>query len=146
MKLLSIEVIKKYDYQKTRSKVNEFMEAFDENYYKYISILPPNITSKLIDVKIQSSGLPSSPIERYVIKKIECEEDFIKYLNTITNICECFTFEEQHFFKGIYFLGNTESVLEEQLQCSDKTLRHIKKSCIIKFALALDIAVMKGNS
>ena len=38
-------VIKKYDYQKTRSKVNEFMEVFEENYFRYISVLPPSITS-----------------------------------------------------------------------------------------------------
>lgn len=143
MKLLSSEVIKKYDYQKTRSNVNEFMEGFEENYFRYISVLPPSITSHLSDVKVQSSSFSSSPVERYVLKKIEREEEFIEYLNVILKICDNLTASEQHFFKGVFFLGNTEAVLEEQLQCADKTLKHIKKSCIIKFALALNIAVLK---
>ena len=71
MKLLSSEVIKKYDYQKTRSNVNEFMEGFEENYFRYISVLPPSITSHLSDVKVQSSSFTSSPLERYVLKMIE---------------------------------------------------------------------------
>lgn len=143
MKLLSSEVIKKYDYQKTRSNVNEFMEGFEENYFRYISVLPPSITSHLSDVKVQSSSFSSSPVERYVLKKIEREEEFIEYLNVILKICDNLTASEQHFFKGVFFLGNTEAVLEEQLQCADKTLKHIKKSCIIKFALALNMAVLK---
>lgn len=143
MKLLSSEVIKKYDYQKTRSNVNEFMEGFEENYFRYISVLPPSITSHLSDIKVQSSSFSSSPVERYVLKKIEREEEFIEYLNVILKICDNLTASEQHFFKGVFFLGNTEAVLEEQLQCADKTLKHIKKSCIIKFALALNIAVLK---
>ena len=145
MKLLSKEVIKKYDYQKTRSKVNEFMEAFEENYFRYISVLPPSITSHLSDIKVQSSSFASSPVERYVLKKIEKEDDFLEYLNVILSVLDNLTMEEQHFFKGVFFMRNTELVMEEQLQCADKTLKHIKKSCIIKFALALDMAVLKED-
>ena len=146
MKLLSNEVIKKYDYQKTRSKVNEFMEVFEENYFRYISVLPPSITSHLSEIKVQSSGFTSSPVERYVLKKIENEEDFLEYLNIILSVLDNLTMEEQHFFKGIFFMGNTELVMEEQLQCADKTLKHIKKSCIIKFALALNMAILKEDT
>lgn len=145
MKLLSSEVIKKYDYQKTRSKVNEFMGVFEENYFRYISVLPPSITSHLSDVKVQTSGFTSSPVEKYVLKKIEREQDFLEYLNVILSVVDNLTIEEQHFFKGTFFMGNTELVMEEQLQCADKTLRHIKKSCIIKFALALNMAVIKED-
>lgn len=143
MKLLSSEVIKKYDYKQTRIKVNEFMEAFEENYFRYISVLPPSITSHLSDIKVQTSGFTSSPVERYVLKKIEREEDFLEYLNVILSVLDNLTMEEQHFFKGTFFMGNTELVMEEQLQCADKTLKHIKKSCIIKFALALNMAIIK---
>ena len=113
MKLLSNEVIKKYDYQKTRSKVNEFMEVFEENYFRYISVLPPSITSHLSEIKVQSSGFTSSPVERYVLKKIEKEEDFLEYLNIILSVLDNLTMEEQHFFKGIFFMGNTELVMED---------------------------------
>ena len=58
-------------------------------------------------------------------------------------IVDNFTYAEQQLFKGIFFLGNTEFVLEEQLGITHNTLEQIKKSCIIKFALALNIAVLK---
>lgn len=143
MKILSNDVIRKYDYKKTRIKVNEFMERFEENYFKYLNVLPPSITSHLSEIKVQVSNISTSPIERYVLKKIETEEEFIEYLNIILKIVDNFTYAEQQLFKGIFFLGNTEFVLEEQLQCTHNTLDIIKKSCIIKFALALNIAVLK---
>ena len=143
MKILSSEVIKKYDYKETRKKVNEFMEKFEENYFRYLNVLPPSITSHLSEVKVQMSNLSTSPIERYVLKKIESEEEFIEYLNIVLKIVDNFTIEEQQLFKGIFFLGNTEFVMEEQLAITHNTLDQIKKSCIIKFALALNIAVLK---
>ena len=76
MKLLSSEVIEKYDYKKTRSMVDEFMQEFEENYYRYINILPPSITSRLTAVKVQLSGVPTSKVESYVIKRIECYEEY----------------------------------------------------------------------
>ena len=143
MKVLSSEVIKKYDYKETRKKVNEFMEKFEENYFRYLNILPPSITSHLSEIKVQMSNLSTSPIERYVLKKIESEEKFIEYLNIVLKIVDNFTIAEQQLFKGIFFLGNTEFVMEEQLAITHNTLDQIKKSCIIKFALALNIAVLK---
>ena len=53
------------------------------------------------------------------------------------------TYEEQHYYKGVFFLGNSESMIMEELQCAEKRLRHVKKSCILKFALALDLAIVK---
>ena len=143
MKLLSNEVIKKYDYQKTRSAVNEFMEGFEENYFRYISILPPSITSHLSEIKVQTSMTSTSALERYIIKKIELEEEFIQNLDLVLKIVDGLTFEEQHYFKGVFFLGNSESMIMEELQCAEKRLIHIKKSCILKFALAIDKAILR---
>ncbi|MBO5375603.1 MAG: hypothetical protein J6A52_01990 [Bacilli bacterium] len=143
MKLLSNEVIKKYDYQKTRSKVNEFMEQFEESYFRYISVLPPSITSHLSEIKVQTSMSSTSALERFVIKKMELEEEFIKNLDLVLKIVDDMTYEEQHYYKGVFFLGNSESMIMEELQCAEKRLRHVKKSCILKLALALDKAVLK---
>ncbi|MCR5146463.1 MAG: hypothetical protein K6B70_03850 [Clostridia bacterium] len=143
MKLLSNEVIGKYDYQKTRSKVNEFMEEFEENYFRYISILPPSITSHLSEIKVQSSMSSTSALERYVIQKLDLEAEFLNHLELVMKIVEGLTYEEHHYFKGVFFLGNSESMIMEELQCAEKRLRHVKKSCILKFALALDLAIVK---
>lgn len=143
MKLLSNDVIDKYDYMKTYSNVKTYMANFEDDYYRYISILPPSITSHLSEIKVQTSFNNTSSIESYVIKKSEKEEQFIESLNNILKIIYNFNEEEQRYFKGIFFLGNTEAVITEELQCSEQKIKHIKRSCIIKFALAMNIAIMK---
>ena len=143
MKLLSTEVIEKYDYAKTSARVKEYMSKFEDNYYRYVSILPPSITSHLSEIKVQSSFNNTSSIESYIIRKNEMEEKFVESLNTILKILDSFNDEEQRYFKGVFFLGNSEPVISEELQCADKRIRHIKKSSIIKFALAMDLAILK---
>ena len=54
MKLLSSEILDKYDFLKTYARVKEYMSKFEDDYYRYISILPPSITSHLSDVKVTS--------------------------------------------------------------------------------------------
>ena len=143
MKLLSTDVIEKYDYLKTNAKVKEYMSRFEDDYYRYVSVLPPSITSHLSEIKVQTSFNNTSTIESYVIKKTEKEEKFLQTLNSILRVLDSFNEEEQRYFKGVFFLGNSESVISEELQCADKRIRHIKKSSIIKFALAMDLAVLK---
>ena len=143
MKLLSTDVIEKYDYLKTNAKVKEYMSRFEDDYYRYVSVLPPSITSHLSEIKVQTSFNNTSSIESYVIKKTEKEEKFLQTLNVILRILDSFNEEEQRYFKGVFFLGNSEPVISEELQCADKRIRHIKKSSIIKFALAMDLAVLK---
>ena len=143
MELLSSEVIKKYNYEKTKKKVDQFMGQFEENYFKYLSVLPPNITSHLSEIKVQMSNLSNSAIERYVLKRIEKENEFIEYLNIILKIVDNLTLSEQQFFKGIYFRGNKIDTMFRQFQVADRTFIRIKKSTIIKFALALNLAVLK---
>ncbi len=143
MKLLSFDVIDKYDFMKTYSRVKTYMSNFEDDYYRYISILPPSISSHLSEIKVQTSFNNTSSIESYVIKKSEKEEQFIESLNNILKIIYNFNEEEQRYFKGIFFLGNTEAVITEELQCSEQKIKHIKRSCIIKFALAMNIAIMK---
>ena len=143
MKLLSTDVIEKYDYLKTNAKVKEYMSRFEDDYYRYVSVLPPSITSHLSEIKVQTSFNNTSTIESYVIKKTEKEEKFLQTLNVILRVLDSFNEEEQRYFKGVFFLGNSESVISEELQCADKRIRHIKKSSIIKFALAMDLAVLK---
>ena len=71
MKLLSSDLIEKYDFNKTYSNVKSYMSKFEDDYYRYISILPPSITSHLSEIKVQSGFNNTSPIESYIIKKSE---------------------------------------------------------------------------
>ena len=143
MKLLSSDLIEKYDFNKTYSNVKSYMSKFEDDYYRYISILPPSITSHLSEIKVQSGYNNTSPIESYIIKKSEKEEEFLKKLDIILKVIYSFNDEEQRYFKGIFFLGNTDVVILEELQCCENRIKHIKKSSILKFALALGLAVTK---
>ena len=119
------------------------MSKFEDEYYRYISILPPSITSHLSEIKVQSGFNNTSPIESYIIKKSEKEEEFLKKLDIILKVIYSFNDEEQRYFKGIFFLGNTDVVILEELQCCENRIKHIKKSSILKFALALGLAITK---
>lgn len=143
MKLLDNKTIMKYDYKKTRANVDQFMKDYEENYFKYIGVLPPCLTSHLCEIRVQMSRVNSSKVEKYVIKRIETEQEFLDYLNTILSIVDNLTIEEQHYFKGAFFIGNSENIISEELKCAETRIIHIKKSCIIKFALAIEKAVLK---
>lgn len=70
----------KYDYKKTRANVEQFMKDYEENYFKYIGVLPHSLTSHLCEIRVQMSRVNSSQVEKYVIKKIESEKDFLSYV------------------------------------------------------------------
>ena len=93
MKLLNAEVIKKYDYVKTSARVREYMSKFEDEYYRYVSILPPSITSHLSEIKVQTSFNNTSAIESYIIKKSEKEEEFLNSLTVILKIIDTFNAE-----------------------------------------------------
>ena len=63
MKLLDNKTIMKYDYKKTKANVDIFMKDFEENYFRYIGILPPNITSHICEIRVQMSRVNSSQVE-----------------------------------------------------------------------------------
>ena len=146
MKLLSNEIIMKNDYAKSKSQVDNFIRDFEEDYYRYVHLLPPSISSHLCEIKVQSSRNMTSDIEMYVIKKEKLESVFKENLDTILKVTDNFSMEEQRFFKGRYFLGNSDDVLFEELRCGDTKFEHIKRSSILKFALALNLAVPKSKT
>jgi len=143
MRLLSNELIRKYDYQKTRFEVNKFMDRFEEIYFKYFSILPPSITSHISEVKVQSSRSSSSSLEKYVINTADLHEELLSKLTLVLKVVDTFTEEETYFFKLSFFWGASENTIMEKIKCSIKRIIHIKKSCVIKLALALDKAILK---
>ena len=115
MKLLSTDVIEKYDYLKTNAKVKEYMSRFEDDYYRYVSVLPPSITSHLSEIKVQTSFNNTSTIESYVIKKTEKEEKFLQTLNVILRVLDSFNEEEQRYFKGVFFLNNFPAIIPPRI-------------------------------
>lgn len=139
MGLLNWKNIERYNYKDLKLNVDLFMNSFSELYFKYINITPRSITSRLREVVVDFTKSNTSYIEQYIEKKDEFEHKYLSELECILNILDNFTYQEQYFFKGVYFNDISEAVIREQLQVSRNGLDHVKRSAIIKFALAFDM-------
>lgn len=97
----------------------------------------------LFDIKVQSSGVSKSSIESYVEKKDEFEREYQEKLKEIDSILESMSLQEQRFFKDHFIHGVKLILFEKQFRCGPDKVEHIKESSVVKFALALDLAVYK---
>ena len=142
-KSLSSSIVNKYDYMMTKKKVDQFMAPLCEKIYEYRNLTPPSITAHIKDIVVQESHDNISPQERYVIKKLDTQEEVEKYFEVIQSIIDLLNDVEKLCFKAEYLSELTMDQLVDKTRLSDITIKRIRKSCIIKFALALDLAVMK---
>lgn len=142
-KCLSSSIVNKYDYMKTKKKVDQFMAPLCEKIYEYRNLTPPSITSHLKDIVVQESHDNISPQERYVMKKLDTQEEVEKYFEAIQSIIDLLNDVEKLCFKAEYLSDLTISKLVVKTKLSEMTIKRIRKSVVIKFALALDLAVLK---
>ncbi len=143
-KRLSEDVIKKYDYFKTRKNVEKFMAPLCELIYIYKNITPPSITSHLgVDSEIRNS-MPSrtSSTENYVMKRLDTMKDIQEYYNEIQYIFDMLNESEKICFSGFYVEALEYRDLEYKLNVSHRTINRILESSVIKVALLLNIAVL----
>lgn len=142
-KCLSSNIVDKYDYMKTKKKVDQFMAPLCEKIYEYRNLTPPSITAHLKDIVVQESHDNKSPQERYVMKKLDTQEEVEKYFEAIQSVIDLLNDVEKLCFKAEYLSNLTIIKLVNKTKLSEITIKRIRKSCIIKFALALDLAVLK---
>ena len=143
MKLLSLKELDMFDYVKTRERVQDYLSELNMIKFKYRNVLPPSLALNLFDIKVQSSGIPKSQIECYVEKKDEYERKYAQKLKEIDAILEDLSFYEKRFFKDHFIHGIKIKQFEKMFRCGPDMDEHIKESSVIKFALALDLAVYK---
>ena len=143
MKLLSLKELEMFDYVKTRKNIEEYLENINIMKYKYQNVLPPSIASKLFDIRVDASKLEQSAIESYIIKKDEFERKYKSKLLLIELTLSNLSRLEELFFKDHFIHGFPLYTFEKQFNCGPDKVEHIKKSSVIKFALALDLAVYK---
>ena len=143
LKRLGTETINKYNYSETKKKVDRFMEPLYELAFKYRHISPPSVSPTIKEVCVQSSRNNTSKTEIYVMKKIDTEQKVKEYYDAIQEIINILRPDEKLCFKAEYLEDLTIEELAEKLNCSTTTIIQIKKSCIIKFAIALNLAVLK---
>lgn len=132
-----------FDYVRTRENVEDYISDLNIIQYKYRNVLPPSLAMNLFDIRVQSSGIPKSAVESYVEKKDEFEREYQAKLKEIDSILESMSLQEQRFFKDHFIHGVKLSLFEKQFRCGPDKVEHIKESSVVKFALALDLAVYK---
>ncbi len=142
-KCLSSSIVNKYDYMMTKKKVDQFMAPLCEKIYEYRNLTPPSITAHIKDIVVQESHDNTSPQERYVMKKLDTQEEVEKYFEAIQSIIDLLNDVEKLCFKAEYLSDLTISKLVVKTKLSEMTIKRIRKSVVIKFALALDLAVLK---
>ncbi|MBR1416488.1 MAG: hypothetical protein IJ572_01555 [Bacilli bacterium] len=143
MKLLSLKELDLFDYVKSRENVEDYLKDLNMIKFKYRNVLPPSLALNLFDIKVQSSGVPKSQIETYVEKKDEFEREYQDKLQEIEYILSDMSYNEQRFFKDHFIHGVKIKAFEKEFRCGPDMIEHIKESSVIKFALALDLAVYK---
>ena len=144
-KCLSETIMEKYDLKKTKINVDKFMAPLCEKIYEFRNLTPPSISSHIKEVCVQESKSNSSTTERYVIKKLETEKEVKLYFANIQSIIDMLNDIEKLCFKAEYLSELTIENLVNKTKLSERTIKRIKKSVVIKIALALDLTVMKGN-
>ena len=142
-KSLSSSIVNKYDYMMTKKKVDQFMAPLCEKIYEYRNLTPPSITAHIKDIVVQESHDSTSPQERYIMKKLDTQEEVEKYFEAIQSIIDLLNDVEKLCFKAEYLSDLTISKLVVKTKLSEMTIKRIRKSVVIKFALALDLAVLK---
>lgn len=143
MKLLSLKELSIFDYTKTRERVDDYLKDLTMIKFKYRNVLPPSLASNLFDIRIIKSGVPKSQIEIYTEKKDEFERLYYQKLKEIDILIDDMTIYEKRFFKDHFINGIPMKFFENEFHCGRELVCHIKKSSVIKFALALDLAVYK---
>ena len=143
MKLLSLNKLRMFDYVNTKKNVEEHIKDLNIIKFKYRNVLPPSIASNLFDIKVQSSSISRSQIEAFIEKREEYEKEYSDKLNEINNVINSFSFYEKRFFKDHFINGIKLHYFEKEFCCGERMVEHIKRSSVIKFALAFDIAVYK---
>ena len=145
MKILDYETIANYDFKLTKNNVDCFMREFLENYYKYKNLLPPNMSNRFKEISIFNPVRNTSDTENYVIKKIDLEEKIKNDFSLFLSLIECLNDEEIKYIKHYYFYGFSDEKTNEIMNVGKTRYIHIKKSAILKIALAEQLAVERRN-
>ena len=139
--LLRKQVIDMYDYSKSREAVLDILAESQRLKYAFMDITPPQITN---NYEFNFNGkVPSDIVGDFVAWKIDTEEK-AKYLySRISKVINVLTEEERIFFISNLLNDNSEEFVCEKLMICYRQFTKIKRSAIIKFALAFNVAVLK---
>ena len=137
MNTLSLKILRGYDYIKAKRFVEDELYGVKILGTKFTCLLPPTAGRQisLLD-KVDTSITNGSKQEKYVEKKDLIEKRLKEEISKHQDVLDLMTEEEMIIFEEEYINQITGFEIEEKYKWSTLKVNHIKKSFIIKFALA----------
>jgi len=137
MKMLSIKMIKKYDYKKTKEYVEDELYNLKILGTRLMCLLPPDAGRQISNnERVDGSITNGSKQEKYIEKKDYIEREIKKEFEKHKNSFDLFVEDEMVVFKEEFIYQNSYEEIEEKYGWSLEKIKHIKKSYMIKFALS----------
>lgn len=140
--ILSKSIVKKYNYSKTKSNIDDIMLKIEEYSYRIHNIQPPRITPSY-EIRYDSNKniSPNSKIENYVTKLLDIESEAEELYSTLNRALNKLCKNELCFFKGIYYEHTSQEEICNRLYLTMDQLKTIKISCILKLGMEFDVCV-----
>lgn len=142
---ISKSVVDKYEFIKTKENVEQLINEYKTAKFEYLA---SNNALEKLSILYQPKyeqhiNNANDKLGRNVAKKLDSKntiESFDAILNPLTKL---FSNEEKKYYDLCLINNNSEQFTSDLLGISRTGLQTIKRSCILKIALAFHVAVMK---
>lgn len=138
--LLSKETIDQYYNQELKKKMQSYMRRFND--MKYLYQYSDSYSLKAVKYTKETKSKSStgkSVVEEFVTKKIDNKLWVKEAYDHIISLSYKLSFTEQKYFVETFFKNESEEKICEKLGICRMTLQNIKKSCLVKMYLEINM-------
>ncbi len=138
--LLSDETINRFYYLEMKKDLMSYMKHFNDMKYFYKSSNEYTLKSTSYTNEGKTKTKPNrSLVEEFVSKNVDNDLWTEEVYNHLITLAHKLNPSEQKYLVETFFKNTSEENISEKLGICRKTLQHIKKSCLVKMYLELDI-------
>ncbi len=138
--LLDAEEIKCYSYEKCREEVEKKIKKYLRAHFKFINLIPPKIT---VNYEFRYESFTPKKIDKtsdYVADKIDSEMEALEIYNKLKQVWNRLSYNERVYTTEVLIYKKSENYAIDHMKNATRyLLDHIKKSCIIKLAIAFNV-------
>lgn len=138
--LLDMEEIKCYSYEKCRKNVEKKIKNYLKAHFKFINLIPPKITTTY-EIRYECF-IPKvvDKVGKHVENEIDSEQEALEIYNALTQVWNRLSYNERVYTTEVLICKKSENyAIDRMKDASRYLLDHIRKSCIIKLALAFNV-------
>lgn len=130
--LLSKNIVKKYDINKTKECIKEILEELEEAKFVAKILIEPTITPTNNISFSSNKSYTYDKVGNFIEKKLDTLK-FIEETNkTLDYVCKTFSLREQKYFLNYFIYKKSEEKICELMHFSRTSLVPMKESCIVK--------------